>query len=76
MEFVELTAFDNYIDAHTALGRLRQEYINCYLQDELSATIAPFLSNSIGGIKLMVVDTQVDRAREILSYNKGPGDTP
>lgn len=67
MKFVLLRAYDNYIPAHIALGRLKEEFINCYLQDEYSVTIDPFLSNAIGGIKLMVADTQAERAFEILN---------
>lgn len=67
MRFVLLCSFDNYIPAHIALGRLKEEFINCYLQDEYSVTIDPFLSNAIGGIKLMVTETQIERAREILN---------
>lgn len=66
MKFVLLCSFDNYIPAHIALSRLKEEFINCYLQDEYSVTIDPFLSNAIGGIKLMVAETQLERAREIL----------
>lgn len=66
MKFILLTSFDNYIPAHIALGRLKEEYINCYLQDEYSVTIDPFLSNAIGGIKLMVAASQWERAKEIL----------
>ena len=66
MKYVLLCSFDNYIPAHIALGRLKEEFVNCYLQDEYSVTIDPFLSNAIGGIKLMVAETQVDRAKEIL----------
>lgn len=66
VKFVLLYSFDNYIPAHIALGRLKEEYINCYLQDEYSVTIDPFLSNAIGGIKLMVNEVQLERAKEIL----------
>lgn len=66
VKFVLLYSFDNYIPAYIALGRLKEEYINCYLQDEYSVTIDPFLSNAIGGIKLMVAESQLERAREIL----------
>ncbi len=48
------------------LGRLRDEFINCHLQDEYSVTIDPFLSNAIGGIKLMVAQPQAQRALELL----------
>lgn len=67
MNFILVWSFDNYIPAHIALGRLKEEYINCYLQDEYSVTIDPFLSNAIGGIKLMVAETQAERALEILN---------
>lgn len=70
MRFVLLRSFDNYIDAHIALGRLKEEYINCHLQDEYSVTIDPFLSNAIGGIKLMVNEGQAERAIEILSSDQ------
>ncbi len=66
MGYILLCSFDNYIPAHIALGRLKEEFINCYLQDEYSVTIDPFLSNAIGGIKLMVAETQIERARDIL----------
>ena len=67
MKFILLAAFDNYIPAHIALGRLKEEFINCYLQDEYTVTIDPLLSNAVGGIKLMVAETQAERAREILN---------
>lgn len=67
MAFVAVTTYDNYIPAHIALGRLTEEYINCYLQDEYSVTVGPFLTNSIGGIKLMVAEEQAERALEILN---------
>lgn len=66
MQFILLTTFDNYIEAHIALGRLKEEFINCYLKDEYTVTIDPLLSNAIGGIKLMVAETQAERAVEVL----------
>jgi hypothetical protein len=66
MSFVVISTYDNYIPAHIALGRLQAENINCHLQDEYSVTIDPFLSNAIGGIKLMVAEAQVERAISIL----------
>jgi len=49
------------------MGRLTDEYINCHLQDEYTVTIDPLLSNAVGGIKLMVAETQAERALEILN---------
>ena len=67
MKYVLLASYDNYIEAHIALGRLKDAYINCHLQDDHSVTLNPFLSNSIGGIKLLVVESQAQRASEVLS---------
>ena len=66
MNFVLLCSYNNYIDAHITMGRLEQENIRCHLQDEYTVTIDPFLSNAIGGIKLMVPAVQVERALQIL----------
>jgi DNA-directed RNA polymerase subunit RPC12/RpoP len=66
VRYVPIQSFDNYIDANITLSRVQQEGISCWLQNETSATIAPFLANSVGGIKLMVAETQVERAVELL----------
>ena len=66
MNFVLLCSYNNYIDAHITMGRLELENIRCHLQDEYTVTIDPFLSNAIGGIKLMVPAIQVERALQIL----------
>lgn len=69
MDFIQIRAFDNYIQAHIALGRLQEEYINCYLKDENTVTIDPLLNYAVGGIKLMVAASQAQRALEILNEN-------
>ena len=66
MNFIQLQSYDNYIAAHIAMGRLEEEGINCWLQDENTATINPILTNAIGGIKLMVPEIQAERAVAIL----------
>jgi predicted RNA-binding Zn-ribbon protein involved in translation (DUF1610 family) len=66
MRFVLLQTYDNYISAHIAMGRLEEDGINCWLKDENTATINPILTNAIGGIKLMVAETQAERAVALL----------
>ena len=66
MSFVPLQAFDNYISAHIAMGRLKEDGINCWLKDENMVTIDPILTNAIGGIKLMVDACQSEKAAGIL----------
>ncbi len=65
-EYIPLIAFDNYVQAHIALGRMEEEGINCWLKDENTVTIDPILGNAVGGIKLMVLVQQAERAKEIL----------
>ena len=64
--FVELRSFDNYIEANIVLNMLRDANINCHLKDEHIVTIDPFLSPAIGGIKLMVHPTHVERAWDLM----------
>lgn len=63
---VVLADFANYIDAHIALGQLQEAGIRCWLKDEHSITLNPFLANALGGIKLMVAEVDIDAAKEVL----------
>lgn len=73
MEYVQLRAYDNYISAHISLTMLQDAGINCHLQDEHIITLDPFLSPALGGMKLMVYPSQVERAGELLAQADGPG---
>ena len=66
MSFVAVFSFDNYIDANLRMGQLQEEGINCWLKDEHTVVIDPILTNAIGGIKLMVHETQKERAMDLL----------
>ncbi|MES1221897.1 MAG: DUF2007 domain-containing protein [Bacteroidota bacterium] len=66
MNFVQIRSFDNYVSANILLSLLQDEGINCYLKDEYTVTIDPFLNNAIGGIKLMVYEMQAERAEAVL----------
>jgi predicted RNA-binding Zn-ribbon protein involved in translation (DUF1610 family) len=66
MDFVVVKTYDNYIAAHIDKGRLEEEEISCWLKDENSVTINPVLTNAVGGIKLMVIAEQADKAAGIL----------
>ena len=66
MEFVTVSSFSNYIDAHIMLGRLQEEGIRCWLKDENLATLYPIWTNATGGIKLMVASIQVNEAKNLL----------
>lgn len=66
MEFVQLRSYDNYVSAHISLSMLQDAGINCHLKDEYVITLDPFLSPALGGMKLMVYPSQVERAAELL----------
>jgi len=66
MNLVAIKEFDDYITAHILMGRLKEENIVCYLQNESTITTAPFLTPILGGIKLMVPEDQSVRALELL----------
>ena len=67
MNFVLLESFSSYIDAHILMGRLEEQGIRCWLKDENTVTIDPILTNAVGGIKLMVLTDQYERAISLLS---------
>ena len=72
-DFIQVRSFDNYISAHIVMSMLQDEGINCHLKDEYILTIDPFLSPALGGIKLMVADSQVQRALQLLEATESKG---
>ncbi|RYY99798.1 MAG: DUF2007 domain-containing protein [Chitinophagaceae bacterium] len=66
MNFVAVSAYLNYIDAHIAQAQLEDADIRCWLKDEHTVTTNPMLTNALGGIKLMVAEPQLGRAQEML----------
>jgi predicted RNA-binding Zn-ribbon protein involved in translation (DUF1610 family) len=67
MKFIPIWSYDNYVPAHIAMGRLKEEGIDCWLKDENTVTIDPILTNAVGGIKLMVAEANAKRAWELLN---------
>lgn len=70
MNFKQIASFDNYIEAHILMGLLESQNIVVWLKDENIVTINPMLSNAVGGIKLMVHETQEERALSIIQSQK------
>jgi uncharacterized protein YbaR (Trm112 family) len=62
MGYVLLTTFSNYIEANIAMSMLEEEGINCHIEDEASVTLMHMSS----GIRLMVYESQAERAAEII----------
>jgi Zn finger protein HypA/HybF involved in hydrogenase expression len=47
-------------------GRLEAEGITCFVKDEMTVQVNPFYSNAIGGVKLQVLESDLNQAVEIL----------
>ena len=66
MKYVPVWSYDNYISAHIAMGRLEEDGFHCWLKDENTVTIDPILTNAVGGIKVMVAESESQKAWQIL----------
>ena len=62
MNFKLIASFDNYLLANMTLGMLQENGINCHLNDEHIVTMDPLLNAAVGGIKIMVAESQFERA--------------
>lgn len=70
MEFVTIAVFDNYIDAHIAMGQLEESGVHCWLKDETTLDLIPMWNQALGGIKLMVAEEDLEDAKTLLGqYN-------
>ena len=45
---------------------MESEGITCFVKDELTVQVNPFYSNAIGGVKLQVPESELNKAIEIL----------
>jgi hypothetical protein len=71
MDYIELRSFDNYIEANIVLNMLQHQNINCHLKDEHIITMDPLLSPALGGMKLMVHHSHVERAWDMMEKAEG-----
>ncbi|MBC7867492.1 MAG: DUF2007 domain-containing protein [Gloeobacteraceae cyanobacterium ES-bin-316] len=63
MNYKIIAAFDNFMLANMTLGLLQENNIDCHLKDEHIVTIDPLLSPAVGGIKLMVEESEFEAAQ-------------
>lgn len=66
MELITVRTFNNYFSAHILFTRLKSAGIECYLKDESTVTVGPYLSNAIGGIKLVIKKSDEEEVRFLL----------
>lgn len=74
-DLVIIQTFDNFFNANIQLTRLRAAGVECYLKDEYIVTIDPFLSNAVGGIKLMVRKREEHNVRKLLREMNAESDS-
>ena len=65
-KFITVLTFTFASEVAIIRGRLESEGITCFVQDELTVQINPFYSNAIGGVKLQVQESDLDKVIEIL----------
>jgi hypothetical protein len=61
-----IAAFSTPMEAYLVLARLHSAGIDAVIRDEFLVTVDWFCSNAIGGVKIEVVEEDVDAAREIV----------
>ena len=67
MNLVTVRTFDNYFTANITLTKLHAAGVECYLKDEYTVTMDPMLSNAIGGIKLVVKNSDEALVKQLLA---------
>ncbi len=66
LDLITVRTFQNYFTAQITCTKLQSAGIVCYLSDSSTATIAPFLSTAIGGIKLVVRKEDEEEVNNLL----------
>jgi hypothetical protein len=75
-QLITLKAFLTPSEASMMQSFLEAEDIDCFLKDEHSVVMMPYMANAIGGVKLQVRERDVVRTVEILKqagFIKEPG---
>ena len=65
-KIITIYNFEYLGEAAIVRARLESEGIPCMIQNELISQIAPFYSDTFGGVKLQVNESDVPQAMEIL----------
>ena len=66
MNFKQIASYDNFMLANMTLGMLQENEINCHLKDEHIVTVDPLLNPAVGGIKLLVEESDFEKATAII----------
>jgi hypothetical protein len=64
--WIAVASFSQPVEAHLARTKLESEGIPCVVGDENLIRVDWLLSNAVGGVKLMVPVSELERARDAL----------
>ncbi|MDE6782944.1 MAG: DUF2007 domain-containing protein [Paramuribaculum sp.] len=67
-DLVECREFTTDAEAHLAEAWLRQEGIDCYLFNEIFSSLYPVGVAPFGGVRLMVRQRDLEKARDIINH--------
>lgn len=67
-DLVTIATFSHSLEASLVKARLESEGIFVFLADQYMVTMNWLYSNAIGGVRLQVPETEVERALQILAY--------
>ena len=65
-ELITIANFSQVMEAHLSKMRLESEGIECFIADEFTVASNWLFSNAIGGVKLNVKESDVERALAVL----------
>lgn len=71
-KLVTIKTFTYPHEAYVVRGKLESEGIETFMKDELTVQVHNFYSNAVGGVKLQVLEEDVERALSVLGMEKQP----
>lgn len=70
METIILKVFDDPIEANLLAARLESNGIDCFLENENIVAMDRLLSNAVGGIRLIILKSDLERTLEVLKVGQ------
>ncbi len=67
LELITIKTFDNSIEAHLLKSKLESENIKCFLFDENIVCLNPLYNIAVGGIKLKINKSDIEKASQIIN---------
>ncbi|MDR1810608.1 MAG: DUF2007 domain-containing protein [Prevotella sp.] len=69
-KLVTVRTFTHPSEMYVIRWRLEMEGIECYAKDELTVQVNPFYSNALGGVKLQVRESDLEKAAAVLKESE------